>query len=86
MAGVEGRADGLPGADEFAAVVGLDRDIVESNLVDLEVLGDALGEQLRVGQREFTGVGQEEDPGGDVAGGILITGKIKRLRLQPVFG
>lgn len=85
-AGECGVVFGLPGSDELRPVVALPGGGGEIDSALLEMFDDALGEDGGVGQRQFVGVAEEEQPGGDIAGGVLVLGEVQPLQRAPIFG
>ncbi len=77
---------GLPGADEFAAVIGLPGGGGKIGAAGEQVFDDALGEDGGVGERQFVGVAEEQKPCRDIACGVLILGKIQSFEGPPIFG
>ena len=77
---------GVPGADVFAAVIGLPDGFLGKSLVFLQEMVDVRSKHLGVGQRDAFGKAQEEYPAGDLAEGVLNLREVACLGLKIVFG
>ena len=65
---------GVPGADEFGAVVGLDSGFIKSDAAFEKVLDDDINEEGGIDQRTFLGVGDELKAADDLTGRVLDLG------------
>ena len=75
----------VPGANIFAAVIGLPDGSLGKGLELPEEVIDVGGEEMGVGQRDAFGKAEEEDAAGDLTEGVLNLRQVARSGLEIVF-